>query len=108
MSNTDNKEIYNDVLGNYFDAEVHPMSDVQLSKYYDIPRDVILDYRREHNIPTYIERYKNIVDELLDKLNKKTEEQKTMRSNRVVLHSLIDLIAVIFILVIISIFILLV
>lgn len=104
MSNTDNKEIYNDVLGNHFDAEVHPMSDVQLSKYYDIPRDVILDYRKENNIPTYIERYKNIVDELLDKLNKKTDGQKTM----LVLHSLIDLIAVIFILVIIGIFILLV
>lgn len=108
MSNTDNKEIYNYVLGNHFDAEVHPMSDVQLSKYYDIPRDVILDYRKENNIPTYIERYKNIVDELLDKLNKKTEEQKTMRSNTLVLHSLIDLIAVIFILVITGIFILLV
>lgn len=102
MSNTDNKETYNFILGNYFDAEVHPMSDVQLSKYYDIPRDVILEYRKENNIPTYIERYKNIVDELLDKLNEKTEKRM------VVLHSLIDLIAVTFILVIIGVFILLV
>ena len=101
MSNTDNKETYNFVLGNYFDAEVHPMSDVQLSKYYGIPRDVILEYRKENNIPTYIERYKNIVDELLDKLNEKTEKRM------VVLYSLIDL-AVILIPVIIGVFILLV
>lgn len=85
MSNT--KNICDEILETYFDAEIHPRSDVQLSKYLDIPRDVILNYRKEHNIPTYIDRYKNMVDKLLVKVNEKNEEKKAYRWRLFILNN---------------------